>query len=230
MEAFISWLSEHYPIVFLVIVAIIATWFVAKGWFQLHNSVKSHGDKIAEHETRFEKVDEVQIRKSLKNHDERMAWHESRLDKVDEAISEIKETLLIIKTHLIEKDSKVAKLLSGKTSPRRLNESGMAIFREFDGERFLKNNREYLTDKIEAKRPQTALDVEKYALEVLYECVNNGIFNDVKVKVYNSKAFIIKYETGEEISFDITMNDICFVFSIELRDIYLSAHPEVRVE
>jgi len=94
----------------------------------------------------------------------------------------------------------------------------------------LNNNQKILFDMIDEKEPQTALDVENAALEVLYKCVDNNIFNDVKVLVYQSKAIIIEEKGKEPMEYAITMNDICFIFSIELRDRYLTEHPNVRQE
>lgn len=136
----------------------------------------------------------------------------------------------MIKTHLIEKDSKAAKVFSGKASPRKLNDMGLQVYNEFGGPVFLDKNQDFLFEMIDEKSPQTALDVENASLEVLYKCVENNIFNDVKVLVYNSKAITIQEKGKEPTEYAITMNDICFIFSIELRDRYLAAHPDVRKE
>ena len=74
-----------------------------------------------------------------------------------------------------------------------------------------------LMERMSAKSPRTALDVEQVALEVLYETLDNDIYNEIKLKVYNSKNITIE-NNGKTEEYSITMNDICFIFSIDLRD------------
>lgn len=206
-----SFISEHYPVLFLILVVAGIVWLVAKKWFSLQHEMKNQNVKISETGNKLKGC-------------------ESRIDKIDEAISAIKEDLAIIRTHLIEKDSKAAKVFSGKASPRKLNDMGERVYKEFGGPDFLNKNQDFLFKMIEEKKPQTALDVENVSLEVLYKCVENDIFNDVKVLVYNSKAITIQEKGKEPTEYALTMNDICFIFSIELRDRYLATHPQVRQE
>ena len=102
-------------------------------------------------------------------------------------------------------------------------------FNEYQGEIFLQNNEELLLKAILEKNPTTALDVEKCALEVLYEHVNKNIFDEIKVKLYSSPSITVTID-GKEEPYTLTMNDICLIFSIALRDLYLEKHPEVIVE
>ena len=202
MDTFLLWVSEHYPVVFLVIAAVIITWIAARKWFLLQHRVEENNAKTAAH-------------------------HE-RLEKMESTFTDIRETLLIIKTYLMEKDSKAAKLFSGKASPRKLNENGQMMYRMFGGNEFMEKNQQLLIEKMEARHPQTAHDVEIQALEVLYECVANDIFDDIKMQVYNCGTFAFVLENGEKTSCTISTSDVCFIFSIELRNRYLTSHPEVR--
>lgn len=59
------------------------------------------------------------------------------------------------------------------------------------------------------------------------ESLDQDIFNGLKRWVYNSPSWKISIN-GEERDYSITMNDICFVISIKLRDAYLRAHPELE--
>ena len=206
-----TYISEHYPILFLVLAVIVIVWIVAKQWYSMLYKMKDNSNKIDE------TCDKI---KSC----------ETRVDKLDDLIIGMREDIAIIRTHLIEKDSKAAKVFSGKASPRKLNEIGLQMYKEFRGPTFLDKNQETLFRMIDEKKPQTALDVEKISLEVLYKCVENSIFNDVKILVYNSKTITIQEKDKGRIEYAITMNDICFIFSLELRDRYLSTHPEVRKE
>ena len=140
-EIILNWIRDNYPLIFVAIILIAITWFVAKKVFYVKR-------KINEHDKNIDKQNEL-------------------IEKIENNFVELKEILIIIKTYLIEKDSKAARLFSAKASPRKLNEQGMEIYNEFNGDKFLTRNQTLLFGKMQSKKPQTALDVEKDALEVL---------------------------------------------------------------
>lgn len=218
MEAILNFIGERWPflaiLIIVVFLAVIAT------------------IKIVKTLSRIKDLEDSRAKTSdlpCDTHTSSINSHNSRFDNIDTKLSSIQETLTIICTHLIEKDSKAAKLFSRKASPRKLNEEGQRIFNEYNGTSFLQNNEDLLLNAIQEKNPSTALDVEKRALEVLYENVNSTIFNEIKVKLYNSPSITLSID-GKEEPYTLTMNDICFIFSIALRDLYLEKHPEVIVE
>lgn len=45
--------------------------------------------------------------------------------------------------------------------------------------------------------------------------------------VYNAPSITVKGVNGEEVSHDLTLQDVCFALSIPLRDMYLKEHPEI---
>ena len=218
MEAILNFIAEHWPQLFILIIVVVVTVIATIKIFKTLSRIKDLEDTRA-------KTSDL----PCDNHTSTIDSHNSRFDNIDDKLSSIQETLTIICTHLIEKDSKAAKLFSRKASPRKLNEEGQRIFNEYNGTSFLQNNEDLLLNAIQEKNPSTALDVEKRALEVLYENVNSTIFNEIKVKLYNSPSITLSID-GKEEPYTLTMNDICFIFSIALRDLYLEKHPEVIVE
>lgn len=218
MEAFLNFIGERWPVLLIVIVVGYLVYLATKKVMKTDSRIKGLED------TRAKKVD-----LPCDTHTKSIDSHNSKLDTINEKLANIQETLTIIRTHLIEKDSKAAKVFSAKASPRKLNEEGQRIFNEYNGTLFLQKNKEMLLNAIQVKNPTTALDVEKGALEVLYENVNKSIFNEIKVKVYNSPTLTITID-GKDEPYTLTMNDICFIFSLALRDLYLESHHEVIVE
>lgn len=151
---------------------------------------------------------------------------ETKMDKLIEEVGDIKTSIVSIETFLQSKYKTASPLFSQKYSPRTLNAKGKEVYAQFGGADFLQENGEMLCKRIEAKKPKTALDVEREAQTVLYETMDLDIFNNVKLKVYNSKDIVVNID-GKEESYSITMGDICFIFSLELRDLYLAKHAEV---
>lgn len=125
------------------------------------------------------------------------------------------------------KDSKASFIFSQKASPRKLNAYGNRLFEECNGQKFLDRNKEELLESISAKNPNTALDVENLAVQVLISRLDSDIFNELKQWVYNSPTWKIEIQ-GQPQDYTVTMNDICFVLSLPLRDMYLALHPDIE--
>lgn len=145
----------------------------------------------------------------------------------EESFKKIMEELSVIRTYLVTRNPKSASLFSEKMSPRRLNIAGRNLLNDIDGTSFLEEYEDDLFRMIEEKQPKTALDVEIAANEVLIENLDSDIFNRLKLWVYNSPTRKLTID-GEERDYAITMNDICFILSLPLRDMYLDAHPEIQ--
>lgn len=128
-----------------------------------------------------------------------------------------------IKTVLVEKYPKSSSVFSMKSSPRKLNETGEKLFAAIRGECFLKEHKEFLFDYISSHSPLVALDVEQLSNAACISMVSTPAFNSLKNYVYNEPTWILP--NGNH--YDITVNDICFVLGLRLRDMYLAEHPEI---
>lgn len=145
----------------------------------------------------------------------------------DKTSQEILDKLTTITAYLITKDSKASFVFSQKASPRKLNLYGKKLFEECDGQKFLDKNKEELLEAISAKNPSTALDVENLAVQVLIARLDSDIFNELKQWVYNSPTWRVEIQ-GQPQDYTVTMNDVCFVISLPLRDMYLEMRPDIE--
>lgn len=116
-------------------------------------------------------------------------------------------------------------MVSQKNSPRSLNDTGRSIFTQVGGQGFLESNKEMLFAGIDRFSPQTPLDVERYAAIVLKINENSPIFNGIKDWVYNSPSFERKTPDGNTVTDSWTLDDVIFILSLPLRDLYLQSHP-----
>lgn len=198
-----NWLAENYPIMIVIAVVAVIVWLIARFYY-----------------TRMVKAEDgiKNLSVELKNLPcaEREKMNLQILDNLNTII-----------TYLKIKDSKAAVLFSQKESPRKLNAQGISLFNECAGQKFINDNKEQLLSAIESKNPRTALDVEQYANEVLVSRLNSEIFNELKQWVYNSPSIQVDV-SGRKVEYALTMNDICFILSIPLRDLYLDYHPEIE--
>lgn len=199
MEAILSRLLDKWPALLLILVTAIIVWFVVRWYYRRFKIV----------EDKAKKIDDLPC-----------ASHH-------EMFHEIKEELIAIRTYLTTKYPTAAPVFSQKNSPRELNEAGKQLFTDINGEEFLNKNKEILIKGIDDKTPKTALDVEESALEVLYSLIDNDMFIGMKNWVYNSPSRKLTID-GVDREYTITMNDVCFVLSLPLRNMYLAQHPELQ--
>lgn len=69
-----------------------------------------------------------------------------------------------------------------------------------------------------AANPLVALDVEQAANNACLSLIKTPALNDIKDFVYNEPTWVLPDGT----KYDITVNDVCFVIGLKLRDYYLS--------
>ena len=199
----LEWLGENYPVLLIIIAISVVVWVVSRFYY-----------------TRYKKTEDT-----VKN-------MSGRIDKLpcskhDESFTQIMEDIAVIRTFLMTKNPNSAIVFSKKMSPRVLNKAGESLYNDISGDRFLDEHKDFLYKCIDEKLPKTALDVEIAANEVLIENLDSDIFDDLKVWVYNSPTRKLNLN-GEERDYAVTMNDVCFVLSLPLRDMYLNTHSEIK--
>ena len=198
MNAIIAFFIKRWPILAVAIVVAAAVWYFSR-WY--HRRFLKLEDKA-------KKIDELPCAKH------------------DEMFASIKEDLAVIRTYLTTKYPTAAPVFSQKMSPRSLNDAGKKLLEDIGGAAFLSENKNVLVACIDEKKPKTALDVEEAALLVLYDHLDDDMFNGMKKWVYNSPSRKLMID-GKERDYTVTMNDVCFVLSLPLRDMYLKLHPEL---
>lgn len=218
-----DWISEKYPIGIILIIVSFVIWKIAQFYYTrfkiTENKVKLNEDKIKDTEKII--TDTEKIVKETEN-----KVKELPCKKHDTMFNSVIEDIGIIRTFILSKNPTAISIFSAKKSPRKLNDEGIKLFETISGKKFLVDNEQFFIAGIEKRKPKTALDVEQNANEVLVENLGNDMFNDIKKWVYNTPSIEVKI--GEEVKdYSITMNDICFILSIPLRDKYLELHPEL---
>lgn len=165
----------------------------------------------------------------------KMGQTSGRIDNIEKSVTKLEnvmdrlpcnvhhDDITKIKTVLVEKYPKSSSVFSIKSSPRKLNPTGEKLFAAIKGEQFLKDNKERLFGYISDNSPLVALDVEQLSNAACLSLVSTPAFNSLKNYVYNEPTWTLP--DGKQ--YDITINDICFVLGLRLRDMYLSEHPEL---
>lgn len=213
-NVFIQWISEHYPMLFCALAVVVLTAIVTWKAHDWVNRVKNLETEMPN------KADKKML--PCATNEKNIEKHNDFVEQIRNDINDIKSCINDVQTYLISKNSDAAPIFSRKNSPRQLNELGKKVYEEIKGEEFLEENKELFISSIANRNPLTDLDVEEYALSVLIENTNKPLFNGLKTWVYNSPSIQIPTDKdGGTKEYTITMNDICFILSIPLRDMYI---------
>lgn len=149
------------------------------------------------------------------------------VENLKTGMDSFKSDLTAIKVVLTQKYPKTKFIMAQKKSPYVLNETGQWVFNQVNGAQFLSDNKDFLFEKMDRMNPKTALDVENAAKFACLGYTDNDIFNNIKMFVYNAPAIKAKDMEGKEITYALSLEDVCYTLSIPLRDMYLKEHPEI---
>lgn len=153
---------------------------------------------------------------------------ENRLDNVEEKVSNLKGEVSDLRNEVYNIHGGVSMILGSlgmsgisgnKKSPIVLTEEGKKIFDEVVTIELYNELKEQLLEEMSKQAPETALDVERVAMNVLLSWVNRSELNPLKVRLYN-------YPSQEGMGV-VSLPNIFFILSIVMRDDYLERHPEV---
>lgn len=164
------------------------------------------------------------IEKSMTDLNTRFVNVQNKLDGRIESLpcSAHHDDIIKIKSVVIEKFPKSSTLFAMKASPRKLNPLGEQIFSEISGDVFIADNKEAIFKFITEAKPLTALDVEELSIAACKSLTQTPAFNDLKNYIYNRPALTVENSTHE-----VSIEDVCFILGLRIRDLYLNQHPDL---
>jgi len=139
---------------------------------------------------------------------------QSLLQKIDKGFSTLNQIL-------IEKDVIGSSCYSGGGSPRVLNERGEKLYKQSGAEKLLNEIKSDLLSEVEKQKQDSLLELEQNAIKILLEKMKNPEFKEIQDFAYNNQSF-----EGTP----LTYTDILLVMALELRDMYIGKHPEIKPE
>lgn len=133
-------------------------------------------------------------------------------------IDELRNIVRNIERILLQKDNKLIDKLSISRSPRQLNDSGNKLYEDSGAKRLMEEKAAEFIEHLEKRMPITALDVETESQSVLLSLSDEDYFVQIKTFIYNNPRY-------QDINIDLLT--ICYVMSLELRNLYLQKYPEI---
>ncbi len=165
--------------------------------------------------------------------------HTASISKNKETLSEIErklerldsmgDQLSAVSRWIMKLDPKSIDSLAPKFSPRRMTKAGLSLFEMSGARKALDDGADVFLEQLHERNPQTPLDVEDEAYNVIMQNLSSPVFNEVKNFIYyQPEKITLKNDAGEDIEVSISLLVLIRLMSIDLRDRYLSAHPEIE--
>lgn len=229
------WIVEKWPILGVLLATVILTWFVARAISSWRQRLEQTEKTVAGIEGIGNKIDQLSERLQglpCQNHGERLSRHKETLSDIGhrlERVDSMGDQLSAISRWIMKLDPAAIDALAPKFSPRRMTVAGLSLFEKSGARKALDEGAEEFMRQLEERNPQTPLDVEDAAYSVLMQNLSSPVFNGIKNYIYyQPERITLKNDAGEDIQVDISLLVIIRLMSIELRDRYLQAHPEIE--
>lgn len=156
--------------------------------------------------------------------------HWESINSLGNDIENIKETILSNNGMLVElsrwamrMDESMIEKLAQKYSPLRMTKAGEYLYKVSGAKVAMDKIANKLIHELEGMNLRTEFDVEEKSLDAIIKNSNDTAFDSVKKYVYYSPDTI--HVEGDDVKF--SMLSIMKLMSIDLRDRYLYAHPEI---
>lgn len=209
MDAIISWILEHWPVLGAIVVVGVIVWFISQ--------------YVAKIEYSRKKIEALPC-EAHKSSIESLVTMNTTVDSINEQITEISKWIMHIDDRMIDQ-------LTRKCSPRVMTAVGKQLFELSGANQVMKDNAIFLISEVEKKKPSTPYDVEDMALNVLLGNLSLPMFDPIKNYIYyQPESIVLKNENGEDCQIRLSLNAIIRLMGIKLRDLYLVKHPEVIPE
>lgn len=206
MDAIVSWILEHWPVLGVIVIVAVIVWFISQ-----------YVAKIEESRKKIHHLPCDSHRISIDN----LANMHKTVDTINEQVTEISKWIMRFDVSMIDP-------LTRKCSPRVMTSVGKQLFELSGAQQIIQNNAVYLISEIEKKKPTTPYDVEDMALNVLLGNLSLPMFDPIKNYIYyQPESIVLKNENGEDCPIRLSLNAIIRLMGIRLRDLYLVKHPEV---
>ena len=200
MDAIIEYLLSNWPTVAVIIIVAFAGWEMSR--------------KFTKWEYRHDRKHD-ELEKGVVNIEGKQQKYEQNIEKILRRIDTLER-------FLIKNGGADYNEFTQMNSPRQLNPKGRRLYKESGAESFFLEKKDallrMLTSEMDKIKVKTALDAEMLAIRICYDVSVNEDFKPIKDYIYTHPMF-----EGTSISVDT----IALLMGLELRNLYLSLHPEI---
>ncbi len=230
------WIVEKWPVLGVIIAVIAVTWILAVKfavpWKQKIEKAEKAADGVDGLGAKIDRLSESISTLPCSSHDKSISHHKDTLSEIGhklERLDSMGDQLSAVSRWIMKLDPLSIDSLAPKFSPRRMTKAGISLFEMSGAKEAVNAGAETFLKQLEERKPQTPLDVEDEAYNVLMQNLSDPLFNEIKNYIYyQPEKVTLKNDAGEDIEVSISLLVLIRLMSIELRDRYLSAHPELE--
>lgn len=211
LDALFNWLGNNYPTLLFMIALAVVVWQVAKVFFNSKHRIETVEEtiKTLPCESHKEQLDNYSIMKET-------------LSSVNEQVTSISKWVMKLEPGMID-------VLAQKCSPRRMTTLGRDLFIVSGAKEVVDTNESFFIQEIDKKSPATPYDVEEVSLSVILSHIANPMFNGIKNYIYYQPEEVeLTGDNNTKQKVKISLNSLIQLMALEIRDRYLTAHPELK--
>jgi len=191
-----DFLLEKYPVIFLILSAIVITYFVTR-WI-LH-----WRHRIIKTEEECGKIDTLLL---------------PRLDTLTNSNTTLTGAISNLVVYLKTKDVSMDASLFRTQSPVQLTEVGKSILRNMGGEKYVDDNFSKLYEELIQRHIKSPLDIQNQSQIVLTTHTGDDDFSAIKTYLYNNPKYRVTVQGGAVQENPLDINLALFIMSIYMRD------------
>ena len=218
-----KWLSENYPLVFLVIVLIGLTIYITT----VVNKLLTRFKKVEK--TCDSKIPELQSKLEIGVNLSGVI--ENKIDNHFETTKELNTKLLalskninVLVTFLTVKHTDLQSGLFQSFSPIQLTELGLEILNTSGGKSYIESHLDALLKEMENQEFKSALDVQSFATSLILKEFDSDDFIHIRNYIFQNPVYRPEGKSDIAINSPV-MNQIIGIY---LRDKYFEKHPELK--
>ncbi len=218
VKVILDWLSENASGILIFLAGGFVFWAISKFYYTRFKKVESEVVKLSDLEKQITTLQTSnKITDTVNSRIER-TLDEKIVPKLDRTIN----ALNLLVSHVAVNDKTIDSGIFKVSSPIQISHMGQEILDFYDVTAYLKKTEDAYVTKIEKINPQTALDIENEARQLLMEGMLKKEFNPVKDKLFNHPNFKPNF-----LSIKMVVPVILELMTIYIRNHYIIKHPEL---
>lgn len=220
------WIADKWPGIGITLILVILAVIITYRFTRWKNSVDSKMDCIPDSIKKLPCENHIEV---IESHKDVMKDISNGLVNLGTRVDSMSDNISDISKWIMKLDPSTIDILALKHSPRRMTAAGLQLYEISGAKKALDDNVGYLLDALQKVGPATPFDVEDKAYDILMQNLSLPMFNPIKNYIYYQPDKVtLKTESGEDVSVQLSLMVIVKLMSLELRDRYLAAHPDIE--
>lgn len=226
MTDVILWIMDKWPILGMGLLLIVLVVVITVRVMKWKHSIETKTDCIPDTFKKLPCEEHIEV---IESHKDVMKEIRSGVSSLNVRVDSMSDNLSDISKWIMKFDPSTIDTLAMKHSPMKMTTAGLQLYEISGAQKAMMDNAEFLLGELQKINPSTPFDVEDKAFDVLMKNLSLPLFNPIKNYIYYQPDKVtLKTESGEDVTVTLSLMAIVKLMSLDLRDRYLAAHPEIE--